>query len=96
MTRDQLFSSTRFFDELLSLIDKLKEVSDEFNELWNCYDINGPYSGVRDLFIDEIGALRFEHYSLIVDVHQNIRMVYYAIKEEDRNEIFNNWLMSKK
>ncbi|MDX7991056.1 helix-turn-helix transcriptional regulator [Xenorhabdus littoralis] len=83
-------------NELLYLINKLKEVSNEFNELWRYYDINGPCSGVRDLFIDEIGALRFEHYSLIVDVHQNIRMVYYAIKEEDRNETFNNWLMSNK
>ncbi|WP_197541106.1 helix-turn-helix transcriptional regulator [Xenorhabdus poinarii] len=81
--------------ELLCLIDKLKEVSNEFNELWDCYDINGPCSGERNLFIDEIGTLKFEHCSLILDAHQDIRMVYYAVKEDDKNEIFNNWLIEK-
>ncbi|MDE9519012.1 helix-turn-helix transcriptional regulator [Xenorhabdus bovienii] len=82
--------------QMLCLINRLKEISSEFSELWNHYDIHGPCNGVRSFFIDEIGSLEFEYYSLIVDVNQNLRMIYYAIKEESQNEILNNWIISQK
>lgn len=78
------------------LISKLEESSAGFRKIWHDYEIYGPCSGIRDFYINDLGKLKFEHYSLTIDEQQHIRMVYYSVQNLDENKRFILWLDRKK
>lgn len=78
--------------ETNALIERLEKAYPHFTKLWQSHDIHGPCSGIRDFYIQDIGHAKFDHYSLIVDEHKNLRMVYYAVQDAAIDAKFNQWI----
>ncbi|MGO2149267.1 helix-turn-helix transcriptional regulator [Halomonas sp.] len=87
-----------------ALIKMLIHVDKDFKTWWAGQDIHGPCHGVRHFHFAPLGALDFEHTSLLVDEDRHLRLVYYVIKdgatENDvanhgmgNEEAFNRWLL---
>ena len=62
---------------------------------WHEQDIHGPYYGKRQLNVEEIGVVSFEHTMLTIDQDRHLRLVYYAITEgSDAGLKFEEWICS--
>ncbi|MHB0776004.1 helix-turn-helix transcriptional regulator [Halomonas sp. WWR20] len=66
-----------------SLVEELKKVAPEFRQWWHQHDVHAPCQGVRALDIAGLGAVGFDHTSLIVDEGRHLRLVVYAVQETD-------------
>ncbi|MCG7600783.1 helix-turn-helix transcriptional regulator [Halomonas sp. McH1-25] len=76
-----------------SLVEELKKVAPEFRQWWHQHDVHAPCQGVRTLDIDGLGAVGFEHTSLIVDESRHLRLVVYAVQETDpQASAFARWV----
>ena len=79
-----------------SLVKNLGKVDPDFRSWWRQQDIHGPCQGIRNFNIGAIGNVVFDHTSLIIDVDQDLRLVYYAAKEEEpQSTLFEQWLVAE-
>ncbi|MCQ2031259.1 helix-turn-helix transcriptional regulator [Stutzerimonas zhaodongensis] len=79
-----------------SLVKNLGKVDPDFRSWWRQQDIHGPCQGIRNFNIGAIGNVVFDHTSLIIDVDQDLRLVYYAAKEEQaQSTLFEQWLVAE-
>ena len=79
-----------------SLVKNLGKVDPDFRSWWRQQDIHGPCQGIRNFNIGAIGNVVFDHTSLIIDVEQELRLVYYAAKEEEpQSTLFEQWLVAE-
>ncbi len=79
------------------LIKTLGQVDQDFKTWWAGQDIHGPCHGIRHLHLAPLGAVDFEHTSLVIDEDRHLRLVYYAIRNDaagnsDTEEAFDYWL----
>ncbi|GLZ87518.1 hypothetical protein Pres01_35690 [Metapseudomonas resinovorans] len=79
--------------EIAALVKDLAKVSPDFRDWWQQQDIHGPCQGIRNLCIDSIGQMVFEHTTLTIDEDRHLRLVYYAAKEgRPESRAFEQWL----
>ncbi len=79
--------------EIAALVKDLAKVSPDFRDWWQQQDIHGPCQGIRNLRIDSIGQIVFEHTTLTIDEDRHLRLVYYAAKEgRPESRAFEQWL----
>lgn len=78
------------------LVKDLEKVDPDFRSWWRQQDIHGPCQGIRHFYIGEIGHVVFDHTSLTIDVDRDLRLVYYAAKEEQaQSMLFEHWLSAE-
>lgn len=68
-----------------TLVRELETLSPDFRRWWSQHDVHAPCHGERILRVPDIGELRFQHASLIVDAARHLRLVYYAAHPDDAN-----------
>ncbi|HBO0349225.1 helix-turn-helix transcriptional regulator [Pseudomonas aeruginosa] len=79
--------------EITALVRDLVKASPDFREWWQQQDVHGPCQGIRDLRIEPIGPMVFEHTTLTIDEDRHLRLVYYAAKEgRAESRAFEQWL----
>lgn len=79
--------------EVAALVKDLAKASPDFRDWWQQQDIHGPCQGIRNLCIEPIGQMVFEHTTLTIDEDRHLRLVYYAAKEGRReSRAFEQWL----
>ncbi|PAU51880.1 helix-turn-helix transcriptional regulator [Pseudomonas indica] len=82
--------------EITALVKDLVKASPDFRDWWQQQDVHGPCQGVRDLRIEPIGPVVFEHTTLTIDEHRHLRLVYYAAKEgRSESRAFEQWLQQE-
>lgn len=78
-----------------NLVTELEAISPDFRNWWRRHDVDAPCQGIRALDIAELGAVGFEHTSLIVDEIRHLRLVVYAVQESDpQADDFSHWVSS--
>jgi len=83
--------------DICALVKDLEKVSPDFKTWWQEQDIHGPTHGFRQLQIDGIGRISFEHTMLTIDEGRHLRLVYYAASEGSaESQEFESWLQSSK
>ena len=76
-----------------ALVKDLEKVDTDFRTWWHQQDIHGPCQGIRHFHIEDIGPVVFDHTSLTIDVDRDLRLVYYAAKEDLlQSRRFEQWL----
>ncbi|CAI9396111.1 helix-turn-helix domain-containing protein [Escherichia coli] len=81
--------------DICELIRDLENIDPDFKMWWHEQDIHGPYYGKRQLNVEEIGVVSFEHTMLTIDQDRHLRLVYYAITEgSDAGLKFEEWICS--
>ncbi|MDH4654083.1 MULTISPECIES: helix-turn-helix transcriptional regulator [unclassified Pseudomonas] len=79
--------------EIVALVKELLKVSPDFRIWWRQQDIHGPCQGIRNLNVESIGPVVFEHTTLTIDEDRHLRLVYYAAKEaRAESQAFEQWL----
>lgn len=82
--------------EIGSLVKELEKVDPDFRTWWRQQDIHGPCQGVRHFNVADVGPVVFDHTSLTIDVDRDLRLVYYAAKEEQaQSRLFEHWLSAE-
>jgi transcriptional regulator with XRE-family HTH domain len=65
-------------EDMTELVAALENTSPSFRDLWQHHDVQGRCAGRRDFFVDGIGAVAFEHSTLVVDEDNHLRLALYA------------------
>ncbi|MDH4607457.1 helix-turn-helix transcriptional regulator [Pseudomonas sp. BN102] len=82
--------------EIAALVKDLAKVSPDFRVWWQQQDIHGPCQGIRNLCIEPIGQMVFEHTTLTIDEDRHLRLVYYAAKDgRPESRAFEQWLQQE-
>ncbi|WP_343577823.1 helix-turn-helix transcriptional regulator [Pseudomonas sp.] len=82
--------------EIAALVKDLVKASPDFRDWWQQQDVHGPCQGIRDLRIEPIGPVVFEHTTLTIDEDRHLRLVYYAAKEgRAESRAFEQWLQQE-
>ncbi len=82
--------------EIAALVKDLVKASPDFRDWWQQQDIHGPCQGIRNLYIEPIGHMVFEHTTLTIDEDRHLRLVYYAAKEGAPESLsFEQWLQQE-
>lgn len=75
------------------LINSLKNKSPDFASLWERQEAHAKCEGVRDMKIDTIGEVSFEHATLIIDEKRHLKLTYY--KAMSNVELFGRWVTAQ-
>lgn len=76
-----------------ALVKDLEKVDPDFRSWWRQQDIHGPCQGIRHFNVADVGPVVFDHTSLTIDVDRDLRLVYYAAKQEQaQSRLFEHWL----
>lgn len=79
-----------------TLVRDLEKVDPDFRAWWRQQDIHGPCQGIRHFNVTDVGPVVFDHTSLTIDVDRDLRLVYYAAKEEQaQSRLFEHWLSAE-
>ena len=79
--------------EIVALVKDLEKASPDFRTWWRQQDIHGPCQGTRQLRIDPVGPVVFEHTTLTIDEDRHLRLVYFAAKDgATQSRKFEEWL----
>ena len=82
--------------EIGTLVKDLEKCDPDFKMWWRQHDIHGPCQGVRYLQVQEVGAVVFDHTSLMIDIDRDLRLVCYAAKEgQVQSARFEQWLTAR-
>ncbi|KAF0251043.1 helix-turn-helix transcriptional regulator [Pseudomonas putida] len=82
--------------EIGTLVKELEKVDTDFRTWWRQQDIHGPCQGIRYFNVMDVGPVVFEHTSLTIDVDRDLRLVYYAAKQEQaQSRLFEQWLSTE-
>ena len=71
-------------EDMGALVDALEQQSPSFGDLWRRHDVHGRCRGRRSFLVDGIGAVPFDHSTLVVDEEKHLRLVFYAAVENDK------------
>ena len=75
-----------------ALVKELEKSAPDFKMLWKRQEMH-PCYGVRNLYIDSLGVVPFEHTTLIADEERHLRLVYYAaLPDTPEGESFESWV----
>ncbi|PRD43730.1 transcriptional regulator [Phyllobacterium phragmitis] len=82
-------------EDMIGLVEALEQRSPAFRDLWRRHDVHGRCQGRRSFLVVGIGAVAFDHSTLIVDEEKHLRLVAYAaLAGEDASERFERLLTS--
>lgn len=82
--------------EIGALVKELEKVDTDFRTWWRQQDIHGSCQGIRHFNVADVGSVVFDHTSLTIDVDRDLRLVYYAAKEEQaQSRLFEHWLRAE-
>ncbi|NKQ12102.1 transcriptional regulator [Stutzerimonas zhaodongensis] len=82
--------------EIGALVKELEKVDTDFRTWWRQQDIHGPCQGIRHFNVADVGPVVFDHTSLTIDVDRDLRLVYYAARQEQaQSRLFEHWLSAE-
>ncbi|PWC22374.1 hypothetical protein DDT52_03760 [Brenneria roseae subsp. roseae] len=77
--------------DIRDLVKDLEKVSPDFKTDWRQPDVHGSCSGIRDLVIDDVGAISFEHATLTIDEDRHLRLVLIFTSGTSDGEAIGNF-----
>jgi transcriptional regulator with XRE-family HTH domain len=70
-------------NDMAELVGSLERASPSFRDLWRRHDVQGRCAGRRDLLLDGLGPVAFEHSTFVVDEDNHLRLALYATLADD-------------
>lgn len=75
------------------LINSLKNKSQDFASFWERQEVHAKCEGIRDMRIDTVGQVKFEHATLIINEKKHLKLTYY--KAMSKVELFGRWVVAQ-